>query len=106
MSLSHLHSGTTDPGIVTELWFAGKVEPLLTRESGNIALGSQRPWLALIFGAAALTGALIVTSLLIHFSPPRTAVKGVLADQRHPAHGVAPVPVAAYEPSGELLEVR
>jgi len=33
-------------------------------------------------------------------------VKGVLAEQRHPAQGVAPVPVAAYEGSGELLEVR
>ena len=33
-------------------------------------------------------------------------VKGVLAEQRHPAYGVAPVPAAAYEPSGELLEVR
>ena len=33
-------------------------------------------------------------------------VKGVLAEQRHPAHGVVPNPVAAYEPSGDLLEVR
>jgi molybdopterin-containing oxidoreductase family membrane subunit len=33
-------------------------------------------------------------------------VKGVLAEQRHPAQGVRPVPEAAYEPSGDLLEVR
>ena len=90
MSFSQVHSGNTDPGIVTEQWFAGKAaDPLVTRDVANAP--SQRTWLFLIGGAGLVTAGLTAALLLAHSTPTRSVEPSIPAASPKVASPPAPI---------------